>query len=188
MTLKESTSQHGSANKDEAARLASALMDVNLSAPDMKQQQHNALFDPSNRIDDDEFPATRTLKEMLIHATLDDIQALQQLITTRLDEGRGETLFEIGVEDDGEKMMLTEDEYKKSLATIEQIVSALDADYAIVEERGKDSATRQQGVLANLMIRKRLKTVEDLLEIRIAVVGNVVCWQLTRKPSFIFSQ
>ncbi|KAI9495855.1 P-loop containing nucleoside triphosphate hydrolase protein [Zychaea mexicana] len=180
MTLKDSIRHQSShitnstMEKDEAARLASALMDVKLTEPDItKNQQHNALFDPVNRIDSDEFTdTTRTLKEKLIHATSDDIQALEHLMSTRLDEGRGETLFEIGVEDDGEKMTLTDDEYQQALITVGKIVEKLDADFSTVEERGKHNQ-QQQGILATLMIRRRLKTVEDLLEIRIAVVGNV---------------
>ncbi|KAI9269249.1 P-loop containing nucleoside triphosphate hydrolase protein [Phascolomyces articulosus] len=160
---------------DEAARLASELMDVKLTDPDINPtKQQNALFDPSNRIEDYEFTETiRTLKEKLIHATADDMLTLEQLISTRLEEGHGETLFEVGLEDDGEKMMLTDEEYKKALSTIGTVVAKLDSDYSIVEERGKDPAQKQEGTVANLMIRKRLKSVEDLLEIRIAVVGNV---------------
>ena len=76
--------------------------------------------------------------------------------------------------DDGEKMTLSSDEYQQALSTIEKIVSKLDSDYSVVEERGKDPIhQKQQGIVASLMIRRRLKSVEDLLEIRIAVVGNV---------------
>lgn len=75
--------------------------------------------------------------------------------------------------DDGEKMTLSSDEYQQALSTIEKIVSKLDSDYSVVEERGKDPIQQKQGIVANLMIRRRLKSVEDLLEIRIAVVGNV---------------
>ncbi|KAI7858891.1 P-loop containing nucleoside triphosphate hydrolase protein [Circinella umbellata] len=71
-------------------------------------------------------------------------------------------------------MMLNDEEYQQALTTIGTIVSKLDSDYSIVEERGKDSIQqKQQGIVSNLMIRRRLKSVEDMLEIRIAVVGNV---------------
>lgn len=73
--------------------------------------------------------------------------------------------------DDGAPMYLVKDDYQKALATIGTIAADLGADYAVVDEREKPD----QGILTNLMIRRRPKTVEDLLEIRIAVVGNVVC-------------
>lgn len=77
--------------------------------------------------------------------------------------------------DDGTSMMLGEADYQKALTTLQTITSDLSADYAVVEERGRDTTNgKPQEIVAHLMIRKRMDSVEDLLEIRIAVVGNVV--------------
>ena len=151
MTLKDSNQLSAMDNKndDEATRLASALLDVKLTDPEITfTKQHNVLFDPSNRIEgeDDEITDTiRTLKvnnrketvslfnkyeyfcshvpiffflfwsskEKLIHTTPDDLVALEQLISTRLDEGRGETLFEIGIEGNLNMAYLIKNKYFK---------------------------------------------------------------------------
>ncbi|KAI7874571.1 P-loop containing nucleoside triphosphate hydrolase protein [Lichtheimia hyalospora FSU 10163] len=71
-------------------------------------------------------------------------------------------------------MMLKETDYQKALTTLQEIASDLSADYAVVEEHGHDTTNgKPQEIIAHLMIRKRMDSVEDLLEIRIAVVGNV---------------
>lgn len=65
-------------------------------------------------------------------------------------------------------MMLTQDDYNQCLATISKVVEEIDADFIDI---GGDNNKKKGG---HLMIRKRLTSVEDLLEIRVAVVGNVV--------------
>lgn len=77
--------------------------------------------------------------------------------------------------DDGTSMMLGDTDYQKALTTLQAITSDLSADYAVVEEHGRDTTGgKPQEIVAHLMIRRRMDSVEDLLEIRIAVVGNVV--------------
>jgi hypothetical protein len=70
--------------------------------------------------------------------------------------------------DDGTDMMLTQDEYNQCLATMSKVVEGIGADFIDI---GGDNNKKKGG---HLMIRKRLTSVEDLLEIRVAVVGNVV--------------
>ncbi|KAI9311181.1 P-loop containing nucleoside triphosphate hydrolase protein [Dichotomocladium elegans] len=176
MTLKQSAN-------DETSQIATVLLDLTLDPRDNSDSklQQNSLFDPVNRIEANDhvtgelLPSIgRSLKAKLLEATGEDIHDLKELISARLTEGNGETLFEIGVEDDGNSMMFTEEEYQKVLLTMARVVSDLNADYAVVEKRVRDAGLKkQQDIVANLMIRKRISAVEDLLEIRIAVVGNV---------------
>ncbi|CDS10978.1 hypothetical protein LRAMOSA03242 [Lichtheimia ramosa] len=179
MALSDSSTK---ASHDEATQLASTLLNISITSGDNgnhhhpQQEQHDLLFNPTHRIDDaiDDTLAPKSLKDKLLDATPQDKQALKELIATRLDEGGGETLFEIGVEDDGTSMMLGDTDYQKALTTLQAITSDLSADYAVVEEHGRDTTGgKPQEIVAHLMIRRRMDSVEDLLEIRIAVVGNV---------------
>lgn len=120
---------------------------------------------------------------------------MTDLIASRIDQGRGETLFQIGIEgkrlsiqpysnllasiEDGTNMNLSKKELDQCLQTISEITHEINADYANIDElngldtHSKPSKKPNQGSVAHLMIRKRPKSVQDLIEIRVAVVGNV---------------
>lgn len=76
-------------------------------------------------------------------------------------------------------MNLTDDEFNTCLNTISQITQELSADFANIDDlNGLDPSssstkTKTPSKVAHLMIRKRPQSVQDLLEIRVAVVGNV---------------
>lgn len=60
---------------------------------------------------------------------------IQHLITQmkwRLREGQGEAIYEIGVEDDGTMVGLTDDELNASMNTLRIMVNALSASMVIV--------------------------------------------------------
>lgn len=72
-------------------------------------------------------------------------------------------------------MELSEAEYETALKTISTLTPTLGAGYAVIEKRVvQEKAELEPGVYAHLMIRRRPASVEDMLEIRVAVVGNVV--------------
>lgn len=79
--------------------------------------------------------------------------------------------------EDGADMNLTTDEFNTCLNTISLITQELNADFANIDDlNGLDpnyKSTAKTGQVAHLMIRKRPQSVQDLLEIRVAVVGNV---------------
>lgn len=85
-------------------------------------------------------------------------------------------------------MNLSKEDYLKCVETITTITNTLDADFANIDELNELDPTlvaKQQeegNIVAHFMIRKRPKSVEDLMEIRVAVVGNVDAG----KVSFIF--
>lgn len=103
-------------------------------------------------------------------------------MTLRLLEGHGEALVDIGVEDSGDSMSFSLDQYKSALARIESLATQMNADCRIlltkgvggdeeiVESEGKDKAAHSSG---KIMVRRRPETVDDVIETRIAVVGNV---------------
>ncbi|KAI9243508.1 P-loop containing nucleoside triphosphate hydrolase protein [Helicostylum pulchrum] len=76
-------------------------------------------------------------------------------------------------------MNLSQQDYVKCIETISTVTNTLEADFADIDELNQiDSTTtttarNKDNIVAHLMIRKRPKSVQDLLEIRVAVVGNV---------------
>ncbi|KAG2234910.1 hypothetical protein INT48_000337 [Thamnidium elegans] len=145
---------------DEASLLASALSNVSLDTqkPEMIDNILTNLIQVKEK----------HLKDILLNPTQQDIEYLTNLLSQRIDQGRGEALFEIGTED-----------YLKCIETISTITNTLGADFADIDELNQiDSTTTtttrsKNNIVAHLMIRKRPQSVQDLLEIRVAVVGNV---------------
>ncbi|GAA5807374.1 hypothetical protein MFLAVUS_000734 [Mucor flavus] len=156
---------------DEASLLASALSNVSLDT--QKPEAIDSML--TNLIQVKE----KHLKDILLNPTQQDIEYLTNLLSQRIDQGRGEALFEIGIEEDGSEMNLSHQDYVKCIETISTVTNTLEADFADIDELNQiDSTTtattrNKNNVVAHLMIRKRPKSVQDLLEIRVAVVGNV---------------
>ncbi|KAL0142639.1 P-loop containing nucleoside triphosphate hydrolase protein [Mucor lusitanicus] len=163
---------------DEANLLADALCKTTIS--DHKEQQtlvDNMLDNLINSTQESN-DSTKALKDILLNPTQQDIDYLTNTIATRIDQGRGETLFEIGSEEDGSSMNLTPDEYNTCIDTIRLVTDKLHADFANIDELNILDPTAKPANAAtsdvhHLMIRKRPQSVQDLLEIRVAVVGNV---------------
>ncbi|GAA5797605.1 hypothetical protein HPULCUR_002995 [Helicostylum pulchrum] len=156
---------------DEASLLASALSNVSLDT--QKPEAIDSML--TNLIQVEE----KHLKDILLNPTQQDIEYLTNLLSQRINQGRGEALFEIGVEEDGSEMNLSQQDYVKCIETISTVTNTLEADFADIDELNQiDSTTtttarNKDNIVAHLMIRKRPKSVQDLLEIRVAVVGNV---------------
>lgn len=130
----------------------------------------------------DEKPTLR-----LKHALLDngpDVEdsksKLGELMRTRTDEGSGETLFDIGLEDSGESMGFTKQEWDAALARICDCAKALQAEVRILMTRnvgGEHDLDSTQGqkdksCSGKVIIRKHPQNLDEVIETRIAVVGN----------------
>ena len=113
-------------------------------------------------------------------------ERLQQLITQlnfRLGEGGNEAIYEIGVEDDGTPLGLSDEDLESSLLTLERMCKALDCDHKVLHVReGKNSGNK----CAEVMIRRVYSSCGDAsganskaelssekVEVRIATIGNV---------------
>ena len=123
------------------------------------------------------------LKHLLLDQSADADES-QSLLTGylngRLVEGHGETLFDLGLEDKGDVMGFSKEDWEFALARLQHTAQGINADCRIlatwgvggaeeiqVERKGKD-----KGVYGKLMIRRRPDSVDDVIETRIAVVGN----------------
>ena len=97
-----------------------------------------------------------------------------------MDEGHGETLFDLGQEDNGESMNFNREQWDVALNRIQQAATVLKADSRILltyNVGGSEEAEVKHGKVKSacgkLLIRQAPETVEDVIETRIAVVGNV---------------
>ena len=121
------------------------------------------------------------LKELLLPSA-DSGERLSQLIDIlrdRIEEGNGETLFELGYENSGESMALTKDEWDIAIERLQAAAAALHAECRILvtrnvggEYEAESVGEKDKHADGKIMIRRKPDTVEDVIELRIAVVGN----------------
>lgn len=106
-------------------------------------------------------------KDVLVNPNEEQFDLLQNRLKDRIADSRGETIYEIGVGEDGSENGLQQEDYAASLATLMSLAAALNAD--CVELRLKKAS---EGVTGQYLIRRRVD-LSDFMEIRVAVVGNV---------------
>ncbi|XP_071443464.1 GTP-binding protein 1 [Hetaerina americana] len=122
-------------------------------------------------------------KNALVSPSEDQFELLMRSIKERLDDGRGETIFDIGVGKDGAESGLTEDEYEASAATLKALGAALGADVVELGKRGSgggvsgsptnvSTSPSSADITGQFLVRRKLDE-QDFLEVRVAVVGNV---------------
>lgn len=97
----------------------------------------------------------------------------------RLLEGHGEALFDLGQEDNGESMQFSKDQWNVALDRIIQASKILRAECRMLltrnvggSEEAKVPNEKEKGCIGKVLIRQEPQTVEDVIETRIAVVGN----------------
>ncbi|RMZ92467.1 hypothetical protein DV736_g277, partial [Chaetothyriales sp. CBS 134916] len=123
------------------------------------------------------------LKEWLLDKSEDDAATLQQLtglVRARIDGGHGEALFDLGVEDNGESMDFTRQDWDVALGRIIEAAHTLKSDVRVLltfnvggAEEAETMHAKDLSCHGKLLIRQTPATLEDVIETRIAVVGNV---------------
>ena len=143
-------------------------------------EEHSEL-DILNSLDlEDNSPAVR-LKELLLNADEENLTKLTNLLELRIEEGHGETVFEIGFENNGESMALTKDEWEIAIKRLREAASKNRADCQILltkhvggDVEGESAATeKDKECSGKILVRQHPASVEEVIETRIAVVGNV---------------
>jgi GTPase len=151
-------------------------------AADAPQTEH-AELDILDTLDlNDDTPKVR-LKELLLGDTEveDKSKQLQTIIEGRLLNGHGECLFDVGLEDNGDSQALSQAEWEAALARLQGVLKTLEADWKILMTKNvPDSPVdvgnenkREPGCVGKMMIRRQPKSIDDTIETRVAVVGNV---------------
>ncbi len=94
-------------------------------------------------------------------------------------EGNGETLFDLGQEDNGETMAFSKEQWNVALDRLRRAAKILKAECRILMSRNTGGSEdvdpvseKDTSATGKLMIRQEPETVEDVIETRIAVVGN----------------
>jgi len=101
-------------------------------------------------------------------------RAFEKLCTQllwRLNEGGGECLYEIGVDDDGTVRGISEEEMKLSIETLENMARQLSAKVSEAFER--KTTNKKESFAKCMLVRKVFAKEANHLELRITTVGNV---------------
>ncbi|KAF2723654.1 P-loop containing nucleoside triphosphate hydrolase protein [Polychaeton citri CBS 116435] len=149
-----------------------------------QSHSHHAELDILDTLDlGDDKPRVR-LKDLLLDqggSQEESVKQLREIISAKLEEGHGEALLDIGLEENGDNQDLTETEWDAALARIESLLREMSVDWKILVTKnvpdspvdaGSD-AKKEQGCIGKVMLRRRPDDVDDVIETRIAVVGNV---------------
>ncbi|EFW99856.1 GTP-binding protein [Grosmannia clavigera kw1407] len=112
--------------------------------------------------------------------------SLSALLARRLDEGHGEFMFDLGLESSGDTLGLMRAQWDKALARVERAADGMGAECEVlltqnvggaveVDDGGEDANAKKAtgDCTGKLMIRRRPQGAENVIEVRIAVVGNV---------------
>ncbi|XP_063983782.1 GTP-binding protein 1 [Diachasmimorpha longicaudata] len=106
-------------------------------------------------------------KDVLVSPSEEQYELLLRRLKERILDGGSETIFDIGIGEDGSEDGLKSDEYEASVATLQSLAATLEADCVLLRQSKVD-----QGLTGQYLVRRRLDQ-QDFLEIRVAVVGNV---------------
>ena len=125
-------------------------------------------------------PAVR-LKELLLDNSEETLQKLVNLLELRIEEGHGETVFEIGFEDNGDSMELSKEQWDIAMKRLVTAARKVRSDCRILLTKGVGG--NEEGLVTGhekenecsgkILIRQHPASVEEVIETRIAVVGNV---------------
>ncbi|KAI1610866.1 elongation factor EF-1 alpha subunit [Exophiala viscosa] len=136
-----------------------------------------------DQLDLSDSPSQVKLKEWLLDTSEGAPETLHQLsglVQARIDEGHGETLFDLGLEDSGESMGFSKESWDLALTRITEAASLLKADVRVLltfnvggAEEAQSKKAKDTSSHGKLLIRQTPATAEEVIETRIAVVGNV---------------
>ncbi|TQV91963.1 hypothetical protein V2A60_005945 [Cordyceps javanica] len=123
------------------------------------------------------------MKPLLLGSDDESLTKLQNIILDRIEEGQGEAILELGYEDNGDSMNLTSDQWNVAYTRLELAAKNLDAICQLLLTKnvgGETEAastttapTKDKSCTGKVLIRRAPKTIEEAIETRIAVVGNV---------------
>ncbi|PSK43147.1 GTP-binding protein 1 [Elsinoe australis] len=130
--------------------------------------------------------APTKLRHLLLDRGADQdesVSLLQGVLNGRLEEGHGEAILDLGTEDSGESMGMGKEEWGIALDRVRHVAGLLGAEVKVLMTRGvggeeevvdEEGAKKSvKGAQGKVMVRRRPGSVDDVIETRIAVVGNV---------------
>ncbi|KAK4043832.1 P-loop containing nucleoside triphosphate hydrolase protein [Parachaetomium inaequale] len=164
----------------QAATAAAAVGGATTNSAQADLEHHEELDDILDSLDlSDPAPRVR-LRELLLSPAgdADTLEKLAGIVKERLLEGHGEAVFDIGFENSGESMQLSRDDWDVAHKRLAEAAKKLRADTQLLLTKNVggelDGAPTKDGDCSGkVMIRQAPDTVEEVIETRIAVVGNV---------------
>ncbi|RXM30465.1 GTP-binding protein 2 [Acipenser ruthenus] len=108
----------------------------------------------------------------LVNPTQYRFEHLVTQMKWRLQEGRGEAVYQIGVEDNGLLVGLSEEDMRASLKTLRRMAEKVGADITVIREREVDYDLDIPRKIAEVLVRK-VPDDQQFLDLRVAVLGNV---------------
>ncbi|EKJ68712.1 hypothetical protein FPSE_11108 [Fusarium pseudograminearum CS3096] len=153
---------------------------------DANTEHHEELDELFDNLDLADSAPRVPLKQLLLESGEDEddekLKQLENLVSDRLDEGFGECVFEIGYENHGESMNLTIDQWNHAYKTLQRAAKRVraDCDLLLTKNVGGDveaastsaGPVKDKSCSGKVLIRQTPSTIEDVIETRIAVVGN----------------
>ncbi|KAF4919093.1 GTP-binding protein 1 [Colletotrichum viniferum] len=176
--------------KQQALRYPSAAKTTDAKAATAAaagtEHQHAELDELFDTLDlaDAAGPGVR-LKDLLLAADADNddesLKKLEDILNERITEGHGETVFELGFENNGDFMALSLEQWNAAYTRVQEAAKRIRAhcQLLITKNVGGDveapsaKSGKDSHCSGKIMIRQTPATVEDVIETRIAVVGNV---------------
>lgn len=166
--------------KAHASGTANATSTDAAAAAADHHEELDELFDNLDLAD----TAPRTsLRELLLATDDESLKKLEHVITERTEEGYGEAVFELGFENNGDSMQLTLEEWNTAYARLIQAAAGVRADGELLLTKNvggdKEAASmadnksnKDKSCSGKVLIRQNPASIEDVIETRIAVVGN----------------
>ncbi|KAH7308031.1 GTP-binding protein 1 [Stachybotrys elegans] len=159
-----------------------AAKPAHTSAPNA-DDHHDELDELLDNLDLSDSSPRVALRDLLLAPDEGMLQKLQDTLAERLEEGFGETVFELGYENSGEPMNLTLEEWSAAYARLVEAAKGVraDCDLLLTKNVGGDQEapstaaqkTKDKSCSGKVLVRQNPARIEDVIETRIAVVGNV---------------
>ncbi|KAL0931406.1 elongation factor tu GTP binding domain-containing protein [Colletotrichum truncatum] len=168
--------------KQQALRYPSSKpTDASKPAATAPEHQHAELDELFDTLDLAESTPGVRLKDLLLGSEEDTLDKLKDIINERIVEGHGETVFELGFENNGDSTALSLEQWNTAYERLQEAAKRIRADCQLLitknvggsVEAPSAKSGKDNHCSGKVMIRQTPATVEDVIETRIAVVGNV---------------
>ncbi|EAS28112.2 GTP binding protein [Coccidioides immitis RS] len=179
---KQQAIRYGAVNVG-GARVAPSDSGYSTAAPSSVVPDEHPELDILDQLDLSDAAPPVKLKDLLLDDSSDEEATLLQLaaiVQARVDEGHGETVFDLGQEDSGEWMQFTKNQWEFAFNRLKKAAQHNQADCSVLLTYNvggpAEASTKNDRIkcaYGKVLIRRAAGTVEDVIETRIAVVGNV---------------
>lgn len=154
------------------------------TAPSSVVTEDHAELDILDQLGLSDAPTYGKLKDVLLGTAASDeensLVVLAGIIQRRIDEGHGETLFDLGLEDNGDPMNLDRSQWDIALDRLQEAAKTIPAQCRVLltynvggAQEAQERIERMKGCCGKVLIRQVPDRPEEVIETRIAVVGNV---------------